>query len=234
MLEVCNIDTGYSKKQVLFDISVKIERGDIVLLAGSNGSGKSTLLKCIYGLLKPWNNGYIQLKGKDVTGRHPSEMLLKGMVYIPQKNNCFNDLSIIENLDISTITIKGAQNRKDKIRRILELFPQLSDIRNRKPFSLSGGERQLLSLGMALLHDPELILLDEPTAGLSPKVIDQTFNHIKEINIKFGITFLIVEHRIKDGIEIANKLLGLKMGKNFCFLENSELNNFELINKIFV
>lgn len=193
MLEVKNISTGYGKKQVLFNVSFTVSDNEIVLLTGGNGSGKSTVLKCIYGLLQKWNkDAQVIFNGTDITNLPTSEMVKLGIVYIPQKDNYFESLTIHENLFVS-----GSAYPNEEIRqRENEVYqlPYLKEYSNRTPFNLSGGERQLLALGNALMHKPKLILFDEPFAGLdeaNTKIIVNELLKLKEQQI----SMLIVEHK---------------------------------------
>lgn len=233
MLKVQNISTGYGKKQVLFDVSFEVKQGEIVLLAGSNGSGKSTLLKAIYGQLPQWNNGQIFFNEENITGKTTATLLKKGLLYIPQKNNLFEDLTVKENLEMAGLTL----DRKlllQRIEKTLSIFTSLLPHLNRKPMKLSGGERQLLTLAMATLHHPKMILIDEPFTGLSPQNITFIAEILKVLNKKNRITLLIIEHQVKEVISIANKVIGLKLGR--VFSEESVKQDFDinLLNKIFV
>ena len=233
MLKVQNISTGYGKKQVLFDVSFEVKQGEIVLLAGSNGSGKSTLLKAIYGQLPQWNNGQIFFNEENITCKTTATLLKRGLLYIPQKNNLFEDLTVKENLEMAGLTL----DRKLLLQRIentLSIFTLLLPHLHRKPMKLSGGERQLLTLAMATLHHPKMILIDEPFTGLSPQNITFIAEILKVLNKKNKITLLIIEHQVKEGISIANKVIGLKLGR--VFSEESVKQDFDinLLNKIFV
>lgn len=194
MLTVQHLTTGYGKKQILTDVSFHVNPGEIVLLAGGNGSGKSTVLKAIYGLLKPWTTkGKIIFDGHDITALPSSQMLQRGMVYVPQKKNVFEDFTVEENLMTSAnIYLKHeAQKRIDKV---FVLLPRLAEIRKRTPFHLSGGERQLLAFGNALVHTPKLVLFDEPFAGVdtaNSTLLSKTIQDMHHCNI----TFIIVEHK---------------------------------------
>lgn len=236
LLEVKNINAGYGKKQVLYDISFEVERGDIVLLIGSNGSGKSTLLKAIYGLLplrdgaleNPYGvaageRGSIRFDGEDISGLPTSKLLKKGLLYTPQQNNLFADLTVKENLEMAGLTINSRQLLRERIKKALTIFPTLVPHLKRIPMKLSGGERQLLILAMAMLHQPKLILIDEPFNGLSPQNAAFVRENLKMLNEKVGISFLIVEHRIKESYILARKIVSLKLGKVYK-MEDAKLN----------
>jgi branched-chain amino acid transport system ATP-binding protein len=212
MLEVKNISTGYNKKQVLFDVSFTVGNNEVVVLTGGNGSGKSTVLKCIYGLLPKWNkNAAIIFDGEDLTSLSTSEMIKKGIVYIPQKNNYFESLTIQENLIICGST--GYYTNEQICQRIDEVYqlPSLKNFRNRTPFNLSAGERQLLALGNALMHKPRLLLFDEPYSGLdelNAQIISNELLKLKQQNI----SMLIVEHK-ETQIQFVDKKLKMYLGK---------------------
>ena len=181
MLKVQHLTTGYGKKQVLTDVSFEVNKGDLMLLTGGNGSGKSTILKAIYGLLSPWKNedgtvGKIIFDGKDIINTPTSELLKMGIVYMPQKKNVFEDFTVEENLLIAA-----------------SIYSK-EELKHRTPFSMSGGEKQLLAFGCALLHSPKLMLLDEPFAGVDTDNSSLLFNEIKRLH-NLEITFIIVEHK---------------------------------------
>jgi len=224
MLKLEHISSGFGKKQVLFDVSFHIRSEEIVLLVGSNGSGKSTLLKTIYGLIPLWNFSVLdrnsQNKGaniffdnENITDLLTSKMLKKGLIYIPQKDNLFEDLTVQENLDISGIVLRNSKISKERIEKVLRNFSTLIPIIKTRAEKLSGGERKLLTLAMALIHQPKMLLLDEPFAGLSANNITFMIKTIKWLNHNSRITFLIVEHRVREGLNLANRIIGLKFGK---------------------
>ena len=233
MLKVENLSTGYGKKQVLFNVSLEVNKGDIVLLAGSNGSGKSTLLKAIYGMLPQWDNGQIWFDGENITGKPTAALLKKGLLYIPQKNNLFEELTVKENLEMAGLTLDKRLLRKG-IDEALSVFKTLEPNLKRTPMTLSGGERQLLTLGMATLHQPKMILVDEPFTGLSPKNIDFIAENLKMLNKNNNISLLIVEHRLKECLKIAHQVTGMKLGKVFSELKVTKNLDFKVLNSIFV
>ena len=214
MLKVENLSTGYGKKQVLFDVSLEVSEGDIVLLVGSNGSGKSTLLKAIYGMLSQWDNGQILFDGENITSKPTASLLKKGLLYIPQKNNLFEELTVKENLEMAGLTL-DKRLLKERIDDAFSVFKTLAPSLKRTPMTLSGGERQLLTLAMATLHQPKMILIDEILNGFSPHNVAFVKENLNFLNKNKGITLLIAEHRIKESIELANKVIGLKLGKVF-------------------
>ena len=233
LLKVKSASTGYGKKQVLFDISFEVKKGEIVLLVGSNGSGKSTLLKSIFGILPQWTNGQIFFDEENITGKPASALLKKGFLYIPQKNNLFEDLTVKENLEMAGLTL-GQKPLQGRIEKTLSVFTALVPHLQRIPMKLSGGERQLLALAMATLHLPKMILVDEPLTGLSPQNITSVVDNLKFVNEKSEVTLLIVEHRIKEAIKIADRIISLKLGKVFSITEvNPKFNIIEL-NNVFV
>lgn len=194
MLEVKNITSGYEKKQVITDVSFNVDDNEIVLLTGGNGSGKSTVLKCIYGLLPKWNKDAKVIFNKvDITNLSTSEMVKKGIVYIPQKNNYFESLTIHENLIVSGSTANTNSEIRVREQEVLNL-PKLREFKNRNPFHLSGGERQMLALGNALMNKPKLILFDEPFAGLDAINTQIMVNELLKLKNQ-NVSMLIVEHK---------------------------------------
>lgn len=211
MLKVEHITTGYGKKQVLTDVSFEVAKGETILLTGANGSGKSTVLKTIYGLLKPWNaEGKIYFEGKDITALPTSQMIHLGIVYVPQKKNVFEDFTVEENLLTSAgiYSKSEAKQRKDKV---YVMLPRLAELRKRTPFNMSGGEKQLLALGNALVHSPKLVLFDEPFAGVDPGNTILLY-HAMQAMRDDNITFVIAEHRIQMFQSVENKGIMLELG----------------------
>ncbi len=239
MLKVSHISSGYGKKQVLFDVAFEVSKGEIVLLAGSNGSGKSTLLKAIYGILPLWNSplekgkGCVIFDGENITGKPTSALLKKGLLYIPQKNNLFQDLTVKENLEMAGL-ILDQKLLKRRIEKALSIFTVLVPHLNRTPMKLSGGERQFLTLAMALLHQPTMLMCDEPLAGLSSQNVTFVTENLKALNEKYGITLLIVEHRVKEGTRIADKVISLKLGRVFGEIRMSTAFDVSDLHSVFV
>jgi branched-chain amino acid transport system ATP-binding protein len=211
ILQIKNLNSGYDKKQVLFDASIEINKGEIVSIIGSNGSGKSTLLKVICGLIPSWS-GEISFNDKEINGNEPPDNLKLGISFCPQGNRVFDELSVKENLQISGY-ILAKDKAKTRINEVLEIFPVLKERLKQEAGSLSGGEQQMLAVARALIPEPTLLLLDEPSLGLAPNLINDLFKKFIELNNNFGITILIVEQKIKEVLTISNRTYGLKLGK---------------------
>jgi len=212
LLKVENISSGYDKKEVISDISFELKKAQVATIIGSNGAGKSTVLKTIYGINDIWGIGKITYEDKDISFSNPQELLKKGIVYIGQKNNTFSSLTVDENLKTAGYIYKKSI-LKNEIIRVYDLLPKLKDINLKKPHELSGGQRQLVALAMGLLHKPKLILFDEPSAGLDIKNMNEIFSIIQNMKHQNSISFLIVEHRVKEIAKITDRWIGLKLGE---------------------
>ena len=210
LLTVSNIVAGYGETEILHGVSIAIEEGHIVTIIGPNGSGKSTLLKAIFGLVKP-KQGQVLFQGKDITRLAPETVVRRGLCYVPQSSNIFPSLSINENLEM------GAFIRTDDFRQRLEeiylLFPDLAGRRKDRAGTLSGGQRQMLALARALMLDPALLLLDEPSAGLAPNLVGSVFEKILGIN-RAGVAILLVEQNAKEALQLSSWGYVLASGQN--------------------
>ncbi len=211
ILEAEDITAGYTAQvNILNDVSIRVNSGNIVSVIGPNGAGKSTLLKTIFGILKP-SNGKVTLKEEDITGLKPDKIAKRGISYVPQVDNVFPSMTIQENLEM------GAFIRSDdfsqRIEEIYELFPVLGERRKQKAGQLSGGQRQMVAMGRALMVDPQVLLLDEPSAGLAPNLVDMIFEKIVDIN-QTGVSMIIVEQNAREALKMADHGYVLAMGKN--------------------
>ena len=211
MLKVKNIDTGYGKKQILFNVSFTLETAQITTIVGSNGSGKSTLLRAIYGFNPVWNDGTVYFKDKNIKHTPTQDLLKEGLVFIPQKGNVFESMSVIENLQTAGFIYPKAL-LQDKIATTLDQLPEIKNHLNKSISDLSGGQKQQVALAMGLLHNPKLILFDEPSVGLDTKRFTQVLHIITKLNQQ-GISILVVEHRIREISQIIHRFLGLRLGR---------------------
>ena len=200
ILKIDDITVGYTEVEILQGVHIKVKSGEIVSVIGPNGAGKSTLLKAIFGVLKP-KDGHIILKDEDITGLKPDKIARKGISYVPQLDNVFPSLTIHENFEM------GAFIRKDdyseRLEEVYHLFPILKGRKRQKTGQLSGGQRQMVAMGRALMLDPEILLLDEPSAGLAPLIVADIFEKIKEINAS-GVSIVIVEQNAREALKMAD------------------------------
>jgi len=210
LLEVKDIHAGYGGMNILNGVNMTIDQGDIGVIVGPNGAGKSTTLKAIFGLLYI-SEGSIELRGDNITNMQADKLVHKGMAFVPQEKNVFESMTVEENLEM------GAFIRRDDFSHMLEqvysFFPDLKDKRNQPAGELSGGQRQMVAMGRALMIEPSLLLLDEPTAGLSPLYMNEIFDRVIAIN-KAGVGILMVEQNAKQALRIAHKGFVLAGGKN--------------------
>jgi branched-chain amino acid transport system ATP-binding protein len=210
LLAVTGLRGGYGDVDILHGVSLAVEPGQIVVIVGPNGAGKSTALKAVFGLVRI-RGGSIVFADRDLTGRRPDQIVEAGISFVPQTENVFPTLTVEENLDM------GAYLRKDDIRpqreRVYELFPPLREKRRQAAGTLSGGQRQMVAMGRALMLDPKLLLVDEPTAGLSPLFMNQIFEILVDIN-KTGVAIMMVEQNAKQALGIADRAYVLAMGEN--------------------
>ncbi len=211
ILEIDGVSAGYGKSQVLFDVSLNVEEKSICCIMGPNGSGKSTLLKTIFGLTNIYS-GSIKFGGRPLRGEKPHKIVKLGIAYLRQQENAYLNLKVRENLLMAAYTLPKAEIDKRRS-YVLELFPELTQFLERKVGTLSGGERQLLIMAMALIREPSLMMLDEPSANLSPKVTGKVFEKIVELNRDLGITVLLVEQNTKMGLEVSDESYLLVSGR---------------------
>ncbi|CAN2040134.1 branched chain amino acid/phenylalanine ABC transporter ATP binding subunit LivF [Candidatus Magnetomoraceae bacterium gMMP-15] len=219
ILKIDDITAGYTEVDILHDISIKLKSKEIISIIGPNGAGKSTVLKTIFGILKP-KSGKIIFKGEDITCLKPDRIARRGISYVPQVDNVFPSMTVRENLEMGAFIRKDDYNKR--IDEIYDLFPILKEKRKQKTGQLSGGQRQMVAMGRALMLDPQILLLDEPSAGLSPVLVSMVFEKIKEIN-QSGVSIIIVEQNAREALKIANHGYVLAMGKNILDDSGKEL-----------
>lgn len=210
LLQICDVFAGYGETEILHGVSITVERGQIVAIIGPNGSGKSTLLKTIFGLIRP-KKGQVLFNGEDITGIAPETIVRKGLCYVPQSSNVFPSLSIHENLEM------GAFIRTDdfryRLQEVYDLFPDLVERRNDRAGILSGGQRQMLAVARALMLDPVMLLLDEPSAGLAPNLVTSVLGKILGIN-STGVAILLVEQNARQALQLSSWGYILASGQN--------------------
>ncbi|HEY9735578.1 MAG TPA: ABC transporter ATP-binding protein [Trichocoleus sp.] len=210
LLDIRDLYSGYREVDILKGINLTVELGEVVVIVGPNGAGKSTVLKSLFGLATV-RQGSITFNSQNITNLRSDKLVRLGVCYVPQTQNVFPTLSVQENLEM------GAFVRKDDFRaqlsRVYDLFPPLKEKRTQPAGTLSGGQRQMVAMGRALMVDPRLLLLDEPTAGLSPLYVDQIFAIIDDIN-KLGVSILMVEQNAKPALRMADRGYVLAMGTN--------------------
>lgn len=210
MLKIKNLKSGYDGMEILHDISLEVDPGEIIALIGPNGAGKSTLLKSIFNLCNIYS-GNIILRGKNITRMPTYQLIHEGISYVPQGRQIFNSLTVKENLEMGSF-IMNPNSIKKNIKIVFDKFPFLKEKQEDYAFTLSGGQQQMLAISRALMQNPEILLLDEPSLGLSPKAMKEIFRKIKEIN-KTGVTVIIVEQNAKQAINISDKTYVLEDGK---------------------
>ena len=209
-IEFDNVVAGYKDFMILNNLSFKAETGTVTLLIGPNGAGKSTVLKTLFGLLKP-RQGRILLDGQEVAGTSPRDLLAKGIAFVPQGRNLFGQLSVLENLELGGITIGMDETRK-RIPEILDRFPRIKERLHSKASSLSGGEQKQLEVGRALLLRPRVLLIDEPSIGLSPQVVQGVFVLLRDL-VAHGTTVLMVEQNVKRALKYSDTAIALESGR---------------------
>ena len=211
MLKINELQTGYGKMQVLYGVSLEVQAGETVGIIGPNGSGKSTTLKAVCGLVQPWE-GEIRFEGDLLNGSSPAKNVRRGITFAPQGNRVFSDLSVIENLQIGGYSLPKKE-LPERIEFVLEMFPVLRKRPKQAAGKLSGGEQQMLALARALIPKPKLLMLDEPSLGLSPALVKEVFEKVQQISADTGVSLLIVEQKVRDLLPICDRIYSFKLGK---------------------
>jgi branched-chain amino acid transport system ATP-binding protein len=230
LLTIEKLNAGYKTLQILFDVTITAPRNLLTVVVGPNGSGKSTLLKTVFGLTKIYS-GKVFLDGLDITGLPPHKVAERGIAYLPQVDNVFSNLTVYENLLIAGY---GLKRDEDAVTDVLEMFPHLKTYRNRKAAEMSGGERQMLAIAMALIRKPKLMLFDEPTGNLSPKMATQILNVIKELRDSHGKTIILAEQNAKKALETGDKAVLLVSGRPVYEGDSRTLLQHEELGKLYL
>ena len=209
LIKVENLAAGYGLVEVLRNISLEINQGEVVAVLGSNGVGKTTLNNCLSGLIKP-NNGKIFFEDEVISNKSPEEIVDMGLIHVPEGRKLFPNLTVKDNLELGSYR-RGKSNRASNLENVLDIFPKLSERISQTAGTLSGGEQQMVAIGRGLMGDPRLLLLDEPSLGLSPLLVEQMFELIKKISDN-GLTVLLVEQNVTQSLSIADRAYVIEEG----------------------
>ena len=231
MLEIKKLNAGYGKMQVLWDVDLTVESGQIVSIIGPNGSGKSTILRSIYGM-NDFFSGKILFKNQDISRVDTSKKINLGISYAPQGKLIFDNMTVQENIEMGGFSILNKEELKEKIEDVFLEFPVLKIKKDKLAYSLSGGEKQIISFARALITNPKLLILDEPTLGLSPMIGKQIISMLKEIKEKKNLSILIVEQNAKQAVEAADRTYVLEDGK-VALVGGKEILKNQMIKKVY-
>jgi branched-chain amino acid transport system ATP-binding protein len=211
LLAATALAAGYGKKEVVRGIDLAIAEREVVIVLGHNGAGKTTLMRALFGLIAP-RAGRILFAERDVTGRRPAENVADGLAFIPQGHGIFRTLSVRDNLELGAFALKERSRLAERLDTVFALFPVLAERARQRGGTLSGGQQQMLAIGMALMHAPRLMILDEPSLGLAPNLVDKVMEAIRTVNRRFGTTILMVEQNVRSTLPIADRVCVLKTG----------------------
>jgi branched-chain amino acid transport system ATP-binding protein len=231
IIEFDQVLAGYKDLMILNHLSLKVRRAAITLLIGPNGAGKSTVLKTLFGILKP-REGRVLLDGQDISGATPKELLARGLAFVPQGRNLFPQLSVFQNLELGGITL-GTATTHERIPEVLKLFPRVQERIHSQASALSGGEQKQLEIARALLLRPKVLLIDEPSIGLSPIVVQDVFKLLRQLTSQ-GTTVLMVEQNVKSALKISDEAIALESGQCVLHKKASELLADPNIERLFL
>lgn len=213
LLRVRNIHAGYGKITILHGVSIDVREGEIVCIIGPNGAGKSTAFKAVYGFVKP-SSGNIFFGNEEITGNDPDQVIQRGITFVPQGRSTFPQMTVDENLELGMYLIRDKQRIIRAKNRIYDMFPRLAERKTQHAGTMSGGEQRMLEIGRALMLEPRMLMLDEPSAGLAPVISKQVFSMVKRLNAEIGITVFMVEQNARQGLEISHRGYVLEAGRN--------------------
>ena len=232
MLEVDNIRVGYDGVPALHGVSFNVDRGEIVSIVGSNGAGKSTILRAVSSLLKT-EQGSIHFEGTRIDTQPPHDVVKRGIAHVPEGRRLFARQTVMENLILGAYTRKAPKEREEDLDKIFATFPVLKERRAQKAGTLSGGEQQMLAIGRGLMLRPKLLMLDEPSLGIAPRLVDRIFETVKELNTQ-GLTILLVEQNVREALELANRAYVLQTGRVVTEGSGEELLRSDAIQKAYL
>lgn len=234
LLEVQDIYAGYhADLDILSGVNMYVKPGEIVCVIGPNGAGKSTVFKALYGFLNV-RQGRVLFDDKDITKIRPQDALKAGITIVPQLRSVFPQMTVYENLEMGMYLEKDQQRIKDRIQYVYDLFPRLAERTSQQAGTMSGGEQRMLEIGRALMWDPKLVLMDEPSAGLAPVITKAIFGAIRRLNEEINLTVLMIEQNARQGLEISDRGYVLELGKNSYEGTGQELLNNEQVRRAFL
>jgi branched-chain amino acid transport system ATP-binding protein len=232
MLEIEGIDAYYKDLQALWGVSMQVNEGELVALVGPNGAGKTTTLRAISGLLKA-AEGSIRFKGKSLAKESANKIVELGISQVPEGGRIFTGMSVLENLELGAFVAQARKEKDPSLKWVFEIFPRLEERKNQRAGTLSGGERQMLAIGRALMSKPRLLLLDEPSFGLAPLLVEQIFEMITEINQQ-GVTVLLVEQNVRAALELTQRAYVIENGRIVGQGTGEDLLSFESVRSAYL
>lgn len=226
LLEVESLSAGYGPLTAVFDANLRMRRGEVVALMGHNGAGKTTTVKSIFGLVKT-RSGTVRYEGRDIAGNGPRRNVSDGMSFTPAEAFVFGDLSVQDNLRLGALSNASPERRDARMEQVLELFPILRERAKQRAGTFSGGQQRMLSVGIALMSDPRLMLLDEPSLGLSPAVVDQILTTLRHLATTEKMTVLLIEQNMKYALEVADRMVIMHSGRTTLDASAEEMRSRE-------
>jgi ABC-type branched-subunit amino acid transport system ATPase component len=213
LLDVQDVYAGYLDFDILRGVNLQVHPGEIVCVIGPNGAGKSTVFRAIYGLIKV-RTGTVIFDGEDITDHSPQDVLRSGVAIVPQLRSVFAQMTVLENLEMGLYLERNKARIQERIEVVFGLFPRLKERARQRVGTMSGGEQRMLEIGRALLLEPKLIMMDEPSAGLAPSITKMIFGHIERLNAEIGLTILMIEQNARQGLEASHQGYVLELGEN--------------------
>jgi branched-chain amino acid transport system ATP-binding protein len=212
VLAVEGLAAGYGKKRAIGDVSFDLAGREVLLVLGHNGAGKTTLMRAIFGLIRPFA-GRVTYEGRVITARTPAENVADGIAFVPQGHGIFRTLGVQDNLELGAFVLRDKSRIGERLEAAFRLFPILNERRRQTAGTLSGGQQQMLAIGMALMHAPRVLILDEPSVGLAPNLVERVMTSVREINRSFGTAILMVEQNVRLSLPVADRAIVIKTGR---------------------